>query len=101
MAQVATVWFDTEGDPICINTAEGRTKWRNMKRRPRVAMVIVDPDDPYRAIQVPGVVTGWMTDGARGHSGRLAKKCRGVESHSVPPRQPRGTSTIRAEAVSD
>ncbi len=43
--QVTPVWFDTDGENILVNTNEGRTKDKNMKARPRVAMVIQDPDD--------------------------------------------------------
>jgi PPOX class probable F420-dependent enzyme len=98
--QVTTVWFDTDGELIRINTAEGRTKWRNMKARPRVAMVIADPHDPYRVMQVRGTVTGWTTQGARAHIDRLAKKYRGLESYPLPPGQQRVIFSIRPEAVS-
>src|SRR5512138_2707753 len=38
--QVTPVWFSTEGEHVLINTNEGRTKDKNMKARPRVAMTI-------------------------------------------------------------
>jgi|SRR3972149_2420344 len=98
--QVTTVWFDTDDGVIRITTAEGRTKWRNMMQRPQVAMVIARPDDPYRYLQIRGVVTGWTKDGARQHMDRLAKKYRGWETYPVPAGQQRVTFTIRPESVS-
>jgi PPOX class probable F420-dependent enzyme len=97
--QVTTVWFDTADDLIRITTVEGRTKWRNMTQRPRVAMLIARPDDPYRCVQIRGVVTGWTKDGARQHMDRLAKKYRGWETYPVPPGQQRVTFTIRPESI--
>jgi PPOX class probable F420-dependent enzyme len=34
-----------------------RQKYRNLGRDPRVALSIIDPDDPYRYIEVRGVMT--------------------------------------------
>src|SRR5690606_2111336 len=52
--QVTPIWFNTDGEHILINTNEGRVKDRNMKARPKVAMVIQDPSTPYRYIQIRG-----------------------------------------------
>jgi PPOX class probable F420-dependent enzyme len=97
--QLTTVWFDTEGDTIRVNTAEGRTKWRNMMARPRVALLIADPQDPYRFLQIRGVVTGWTHDGARAHIDRLARKYRGWDSYPVPAGQQRVIFAVRPESV--
>ncbi|MEW6566944.1 MAG: pyridoxamine 5'-phosphate oxidase family protein [Chloroflexota bacterium] len=44
--QVTPVWFDVDGDFLCINTARGRVKDHNMTVRPKVSLLIQDPDDP-------------------------------------------------------
>ena len=46
--QVTPVWFEYDGRSIIINTARGRVKDRNLQREPRVALTIVDPENPYR-----------------------------------------------------
>jgi PPOX class probable F420-dependent enzyme len=97
--QLTTIWFDTEGDLIRINTAEGRTKWRNMIARPQVALLIADPQDPYRFLQIRGSVTGWTQDGARAHIDRLARKYRGWETYPVPAGQQRVIFSVRPESV--
>jgi len=48
--QVTPVWFNTDGEHILINSLRGRTKDRNMRARPRVAVAIMDPTDPERYI---------------------------------------------------
>ena|SRR3990170_168345 len=98
--QVTPVWFDVVDGLIRVNTAEGRTKWRNMRQRGRVALVIADPKNPYRYLQIRGVVEGWTLEGARDHIDRLARKYHGAERYAGPADEQRVTFTIRPEAVS-
>ncbi len=72
--QVTPVWFNTDGEHILINTNEGRVKDRNMKARPKVAMVIQDPKTPYRYIQIRGEVIGHTREGADEHINQLSLK---------------------------
>lgn len=74
--QITPVWFDNDGEHILINTNEGRTKDRNMKERSKVAMVIQDPAEPYRYLQIRGEVIGYTRDGADEHIDKLARRYR-------------------------
>ncbi len=80
--QLTPIWFNTDGKHILINSAEGRIKDRNMRRDPHVALVIVDPHDPYRYIQVRGTIAEVTTKGAREHIDALAKKYHGVDKYT-------------------
>ena len=75
--QVTPVWFDNDGEHILINTNEGRIKDRNMKYRPNVAMVIQDPADSYRYLQIRGEVVEYTREGADEHIDMLAHRYRG------------------------
>ncbi len=57
-----------------INTARGRVKARTLKPGARVAMSIIDPDDPYRYVQIRGTVISETEQGAAAHIDSLAKK---------------------------
>lgn len=72
--QVTPVWFSTDGKDILINTNEGRTKDKNMKARPRVAMTIQDPDNPDRYLGMRGEVIGFTKEGADEHINQLSLK---------------------------
>jgi PPOX class probable F420-dependent enzyme len=72
--QVTPIWFNTDNEYILINTNEGRTKDRNMKARPKVALVIQDPQTPYRYIQIRGEVVEHTTQGADEHINQLSLK---------------------------
>lgn len=50
--QVTPVWIEIDGDTIGFNTAEGRTKARNLDRDGRVAISLQDQANPYRYVQV-------------------------------------------------
>jgi PPOX class probable F420-dependent enzyme len=79
--QVTPVWFDTEGDLIRINTAKGRVKDRNLRQNPAVALSVMDPDNPYRYVQVRGRVTEVTESGADAHIDGLAKKYTGADRY--------------------
>ncbi len=72
--QVTPVWFDYTGGVIRVNSAKGRTKVRNMKEGAPVALSIIDPENPYRYLQVRGKVTRVIEEGAGAHINSLAKK---------------------------
>lgn len=72
--QVTPVWFSTDGEHILVNTNEGRTKDKNMKARPRVAMTIQDPDNQDRYLGMRGEVVGYSREGADEHINQLSLK---------------------------
>jgi len=84
--QVTPVWCDFDGKHVLVNSARGRVKDRNMRRDPRVSMVLMDPDNPYRYLQLQGRVVEITEDGADQHIDRLAKKYLGLDKY--PNRQP-------------
>ena len=73
-AQVTPVWVDYDGQYVRVNTARGRQKDKNMKRDPRVALSIADPDNPYRYLEVRGRVAEATEKGADDHINSLSQK---------------------------
>jgi PPOX class probable F420-dependent enzyme len=84
--QVTPVWFDYDGGALRVNTAKGRVKARNMREGAHVALSIMDPDNPYRYVQVRGRVRRVTEEGADRHIDSLTKKYMGQDSY--PFRQP-------------
>ncbi len=72
--QVTPVWCDYDGTHVLVNSARGRQKDRNMRRDPRVSLAIMDPDNPYRYLEVRGRVVEITEDGAEDHIDKMAKK---------------------------
>jgi PPOX class probable F420-dependent enzyme len=84
--QVTPVWVDYDGHYVVINTAEGRQKDKNLQRDRRVALSILDPDNPYRYLEVRGHVAERTRNGADQHIDAMAKKY--LEKDKYPFRQP-------------
>ena len=73
--QLTPLWFNADGEFIVINSALGRIKDRNMRARPRVAILIVDPKNPFhRYLQVRGRVVEVTEQGALEHINMLSLK---------------------------
>jgi PPOX class probable F420-dependent enzyme len=99
--QVTPVWFDYADGKIRVNTARGRVKDRNMTQNAKVALDVMDPENPYRHVQVRGTVVSITEEGADAHIDSLAKKYMGVDKY--PFRQPnevRVVYTIEPSKVS-
>jgi PPOX class probable F420-dependent enzyme len=79
--QVTPVWFDYTGGLVRVNSAKGRVKSRNMSEGARVAVAIVDPENPYRYIQIRGRVARVTEQGASEHIDSLSKKYLGKDKY--------------------
>ncbi|HMK86499.1 MAG TPA: PPOX class F420-dependent oxidoreductase [Steroidobacteraceae bacterium] len=90
--QSTPVWIDFDGRYVLFNTAEGRQKDKNLQRDRRVAFSIIDPDNPYRYLEVRGHVAERTRNGADAHIDALAKKYLGKDKY--PFRQPNEVRVI-------
>jgi PPOX class probable F420-dependent enzyme len=79
--QVTPVWVDYDGDHIIFNSAKGRQKDRNVRRDPRVSLALIDPDNPYRYMEIRGRVVEITEEGASANIDKLAKKYLGVDKY--------------------
>ncbi len=79
--QVTPVWCDYDGKHLRVNTARGRVKDRNLKANPSVAVAVMDPDNPYRYVQIRGRVAEMTEAGADAHIDALAKKYLGQDRY--------------------
>ena len=98
--QVTPVWFDWDGRHVRINTAKGRVKDKNLRRTPTVALSIMDPDNPYRYVQIKGRVASVTETGADAHIDALAKKYLGQDRYPYrKPEEVRVTFTIAPDRI--
>lgn len=94
--QVNPMWFLWDGEQGTVKLTHTRTRhnYRYIQREPRVALSIADPDDPYRYIQVRGVVDK-VEDDPTGHFYQvLQRRYRGYV-REVKDRDVRVVLTIR------
>ena len=79
--QVTPVWIDFDGTHVIVNSARGRQKDKNMQRNSRVALSILDPDNPYRYLEIRGNVEAITEEGADDHIDKMAKKYMGKDKY--------------------
>lgn len=80
--QNTPVWFDFADGKVRVNSAVGRVKTRNMTLGARVALSILDPDNPDRYVQLRGTVTHIRQDDvAARHIDQLAYKYMGLDKN--------------------
>jgi PPOX class probable F420-dependent enzyme len=60
--QSSVMWFAWDGERLRMTHTKTRQKFRNFAHEPRVALSITDPDDPYRYVEVRGVVESIADD---------------------------------------
>jgi PPOX class probable F420-dependent enzyme len=99
--QVTPVWIDYDGKYLRFNSAKGRMKDKNVRRDPRVSVAVMDPQNPYRYLEVRGKVVEITQEGADDHINKLSQKYLGKPVY--PFRQPgevRVTYKIEADKVS-
>ncbi len=92
--QSAPVWIMREGDRILLGTGEGSLKARNTRRDPRVALSIVDMDDPYSEAQLRGRVVERRADGNFKAMDAISRKYTG---QPFPFRNPEGRVVLVIE----
>lgn len=99
---VTPVWvdYDPDADRLLVNTERDRRKEKNVRNDPRVAISMVDPDDPYRMLAVRGEVDEVTTDGAREHIDELTQRYMGKAEYPSPIRTERVIVSMRPDHVS-
>jgi len=73
--QAQLTWIDTDGENILVNTEPQRQRGRNIRRDPRVTVLIHSDSDPWDWSEIRGHVTETI-DGqkARDHIDELSRK---------------------------
>jgi len=71
--QSSLVWVDFDGECARVNTTLERQKGRNLLANPRVSLLVVDPDNTGRFIQIRGDAE-LVTDDAPEHLDVLTRK---------------------------
>lgn len=79
--QVTPVWCDFDGKYIRINTVVGRQKHKGMLANPQVTIMSLDPENPYRYLEVRGTVITMSEEGANDHIDKLAREYTGAEGY--------------------
>ena len=97
--QATPIWFGWDGTHIILNTARGRVKDKVLHRRGGVALLLVDPADPYRYVQIRGRVVEETEEGAYDVICDLRLKYRGDRNYPRNPGEVRVTYKLLPERI--
>ena len=67
------VWVDHDGECATVNTTLERSKGRNLLRDPKLSLLVVDPDNTVRFIEIRGEAE-LVTEGALAHLDALTRR---------------------------
>ena len=96
--QVTPVWISLKGDKVLVNTAAGRRKYKNLINRKHATVLLVDPEDGHRFIEVRGTVSEVIRD-ADQDINDLANKYLGTEYPGFVEGEERVTFLIQPDRI--
>ena len=95
--QALPTWIDSDGEYLLVNTEPQRQRAKNLRRDPRITVLINSANDAWDWAEVRGEVVGTI-DGqeARDHIDALSRKYMGTEYRN--PIGPQGRIILRIAA---
>ena len=95
--QALLTWVDTDGEHVLVNTEPQRQRARNIRRDPRITVLIHSADDPWDWAEVRGhVVETVAGEQARQHIDELSRKYVGSDYRN--PIGPQGRIILKVAA---
>ncbi|HEX3707860.1 MAG TPA: PPOX class F420-dependent oxidoreductase [Mycobacteriales bacterium] len=85
----SVIWVARDGDALVFTTHDQRRKAHNLRRDPRAALTVFDPQDPYESVDVRGRVE-LIDDPDRRLSFDLTRRYLGED----PPADPAGSRRL-------
>jgi PPOX class probable F420-dependent enzyme len=98
--QALLTWVDTDGEHVLVNTEPQRQRARNLRRDPRITVLIHSAEDPWDWAEVRGhVVEMVIGEQARAHIDVLSRKYTGADYRNPVGPQGRVILKIAADKV--
>ena len=98
--QATPVWIDYDGENVLVNSAQGRTKVKNIERDPRATVTVLPAADQQSGYVMVSGRAQLSEEGALEHINMLAKKYLGEAKYPyLGPGEQRVIIEIRPERV--
>jgi PPOX class probable F420-dependent enzyme len=72
--QSSIIWVDYDSQYLLVNTTLERQKGINMQTCPKVAILVIDPANSSRWMEVRGAVIQITREGAEAHANKLTQR---------------------------
>ncbi len=80
--QSSPVWFDWDGEFLLFSQTKDRQKYKNVRRDARIAFSIVDPQNPYRYLEIRGRVARIDEDPDKAFINKMSAKYTGDPNYA-------------------
>lgn len=97
--QTTPLWFLWRDDTIQISLVEGRQKLRNLRRDPRITVVLIDTSEPTRYLELRGHIDALVPDPERRLEADIAIKYTGSDTDVEPPGAMRYVARVMVDRV--
>jgi PPOX class probable F420-dependent enzyme len=91
--QSSPMWFGWDGERVRLTHTRSRQKFRNLQAEPRIALLIVDPAEPQRYLELRGAVETVEDDAGGAFYRRLRQR------YGVNPDAPMPDADVRVVLV--
>jgi hypothetical protein len=71
---ISPVWFGIIDEQIAVFSSASSLKAKNMQARPHVSVVLQDPNDPYRYVQIRGRYVNSISKDAREFLDKISRR---------------------------
>jgi PPOX class probable F420-dependent enzyme len=95
----SVVWVDWDGEHVLLNLTTSRTKVGFLENDPRVSVLVIDRNNPFRRIRIDGRVVEMTTEGAYEHIVRQAGVYLGKAEYPRPEGEERLLVRIEPLAI--
>ncbi|MCU1656184.1 MAG: class F420-dependent oxidoreductase [Pseudonocardiales bacterium] len=85
--QVNPMWFEWDGEQVQFTHTSTRVKYRNLQRNPAMSLLVTDPDDAMRYVELRGALAEVVSDPTGAFYVRLGKRY-GNADQQPPPDSP-------------
>ena len=97
--QTTPQWFLWDDGALHFSLVEGRQKLRNLRRDPRLSVVVANPADPTWYVELRGHVDGLVPDPELALERKIALKYTGSHVDVEPPGTARYSATVVVEKI--
>jgi PPOX class probable F420-dependent enzyme len=98
--QVNPMWFAWDGELLRFTHTSKRQKYRNVAANPAVALSVSDPDNPYRYLEVRGILEEVVPDPTGAFYLQLNDRYSGPLSEPPPDKADRVILVVRPTGFS-
>jgi PPOX class probable F420-dependent enzyme len=97
--QVNPMWFEYDGERLRFTHTNKRGKFRNLQRNPSMSLVLIDPDEPQRYIELRGRLIEAIDDPQGDFYVRLGRRYGNPDQQPPPDKADRVILVMGVEKV--